>query len=188
MDSFENSFLFLKSAFAISGKVKDLDIVIAWLAEQNKIVKVKLNKTTFKNMQSWIFNDNRIQHDSGKFFSINGIRIKTNWGSISHWDQPIINQPKIGFLGFITKEFHGILHFLVQAKIEPGNVNYLQLLHTLQAIRSNYTQVHRGKKPLYLEYFQKAKPHQILLDQLQSEQGARFFKKRNRNIIIYNKG
>ena len=30
----------------------------------------------------------------------------------------------------------------------------------------------------------KAKAKQILLDQLQSEQGARFLKKRNRNIII----
>ena len=32
------------------------------------------------------------------------------------WKQPIINQPEIG-LGFITKEFNGILHFLVQAKV-----------------------------------------------------------------------
>lgn len=44
--------------------------------------------------------------------------------------------------------------------------------------------MHKGKKPLYLEYFQNAKSNQILLDQLQSEQGARFLKKRNRNIII----
>ena len=41
--------------------------------------------------------------------------------------QPIINQPEIGFLGFITKEFNGILHFLVQAKVEPGNVNNVQI-------------------------------------------------------------
>ena len=40
-----------------------------------------------------------------------------------------------------------------------------------------------GKYPIkYLEYFQNVKPHQVLLDQLQSEQGARFLKKRNRNI------
>ena len=73
---------------------------------------------------------------------------------------------------------------LVQAKIEPGNINNVQLSPTLQATRSNYLQVHKGKKPLYLEYFQEAKSNNILLDQLQSEQGARFYKKRNRNIII----
>src|SRR5690606_24882290 len=100
------------------------------------------------------------------------------------WTQPIINQPEIGFLGIITREIEGVLYFLMQAKIEPGNVNYVQLSPTLQATKSNYTQIHHGAKPLYLDYFLKATPSQILLDQLQSEQGARFYRKRNRNIII----
>jgi oxidase EvaA len=68
--------------------------------------------------------------------------------------------------------------------VEPGNVNCVQLSPTLQATRSNYKQIHGGKQPPYLEYFQRATKNQILLDQLQSEQGARFLKKRNRNIII----
>ena len=72
----------------------------------------------------------------------------------------------------------------MQAKIEPGNVNKVQLSPTLQATKSNYTQVHKGKVPAYLDYFKKALPKQIMIDQLQSEQGARFLKKRNRNIII----
>jgi oxidase EvaA len=54
----------------------------------------------------------------------------------------------------------------------------------LQATKSNYTQAHQGKSPAYLDYFVNANPSQILLDQLQSEQGARFLRKRNRNIII----
>ena len=73
---------------------------------------------------------------------------------------------------------------MLQAKIEPGNVNHVQLSPTLQATRSNYEARHQGKKPIYLEYFQGVNQHQILLDQLQSEQGARFLRKRNRNIII----
>ena len=72
----------------------------------------------------------------------------------------------------------------MQAKIEPGNVNYVQLSPTLQATKSNYTQVHKGRKPLFLNYFQERDNCEVLLDQFQSEQGARFLKKRNRNIII----
>ena len=87
-------------------------------------------------------------------------------------------------MGIITKEFNGVLYFLLQAKVEPGNVNNVQLSPTLQATKSNYTQVHKGTKPRYLEYFQNAKENEIILDQLQSEQGARFLRKRNRNIII----
>lgn len=118
------------------------------------------------------------------FFTIEGINVRTNWGRVSDWDQPIINQPEVGFLGIITKEFDGVLYFLLQAKIEPGNVNNVQLSPTLQATKSNYTKVHQGKAPNYLEYFTNQAKSEVLLDQLQSEQGARFLKKRNRNIII----
>jgi oxidase EvaA len=72
----------------------------------------------------------------------------------------------------------------VQAKIEPGNVNNVQLSPTLQATKSNYSRVHKGKSPRYLEFFKIRDRCTILLDQLQSEQGARFLHKRNRNIIV----
>lgn len=181
-----NSLLLLKSAYALENTYITNSEVINWLKEQNLKVKVSLSKITFNELKHWEFDENegRLKHISGKFFSIDGINVKTNWGLVNEWEQPIINQPEIGYLGFIVKEINGILHFLMQAKIEPGNVNFVQLSPTLQATRSNYTQVHQGKKPLYLEYFQNAKPHQIILDQLQSEQGGRFLKKRNRNIII----
>ncbi len=179
-----SSLPFLKSAFKNESSVNDTNRILLWLKEQNNKVQVKINKTAFSKLEHWSTATDKITHNSGKFFSIEGIGIKTNWGGKKEWHQPIINQPEVGYLGFIAKEFDGVLHFLMQAKIEPGNVNFVQLSPTLQATRSNYTQVHKGKKPLYLEYFQNAKPQQILLDQLQSEQGARFLKKRNRNIII----
>ena len=175
---------FLKSVFALDSCYISTDELINWLKQQNDKVNVTINKIDFNSMVNWNFNNDKISHNSGGFFSIEGLNIKTNWGKVKEWDQPIINQPEVGYLGFIVKEIKGVLHFLTQAKIEPGNVNYVQLSPTLQATRSNYTHVHKGKKPLYLEYFKNAKSDQILLDQLQSEQGARFLRKRNRNIII----
>ena len=186
MSNIYNELLFLKSALSFDNPFINTQAVINWVKEQNNFVSVQINKIPFSDLKLWQFdNDNsRLQHNTGKFFSIDGIRINTNWGSVQTWDQPIINQPEIGYLGFITKEFNGILHFLLQAKIEPGNINFVQLSPTLQATKSNYTQAHQGKRPAYLDYFVNAKPTQILLDQLQSEQGARFLRKRNRNIII----
>ncbi len=180
----KNSLLFLKSAFTDEGRFISTNEIINWLREQNQKINVKINKIPFNELKSWKVNGASIVHDSGRFFSIDGINVKTNWPGMPEWEQPIINQPEIGYLGFITKEFDGVLYFLMQAKIEPGNVNYVQLSPTLQATRSNYNQVHKGEKPLYLDYFQNVKNEQILLDQLQSEQGARFLRKRNRNIII----
>ena len=102
---------------------------------------------------------------------------------MNQWTQPIIKQPEVGILGLVSKNINGEICFLMQAKIEPGNLNHIQLSPTVQATKSNYTRVHQGKAPLYLEYFWD-RTNRVLVDQLQSEQGARFFKKRNRNIII----
>ena len=81
------------------------------------------------------------------------------------------------------KIIDGKWFFLMQAKIEPGNINQVQLSPTFQATKSNYMQVHRGEKPYYCDYFLSNK-YEVIFDQLQSEQGSRFIKKRNRNIII----
>ena len=146
---------------------------------------VDIRLIPFEEMEGWhVDEDGCLRHSSGRFFSIQGIQVETDYGNTNSWDQPIINQPEIGYLGILAKEINGILYFLMQAKIEPGNVNCVQISPTLQATKSNYTCVHNGKKPPYLDYFTNVKPENILLDQLQSEQGARFLRKRNRNIII----
>ncbi len=186
METIQKNIAFLKSALSLENPFMPSKQFLRWMKEKNEQVHVNIRQVPFKDLRHWHldqYNGNLV-HDSGKFFSIEGIRIKTNWGKVPQWEQPIINQPEVGFLGIIAKKFNGILYFLMQAKIEPGNLNVVQLSPTLQATRSNYTQVHRGKKPLYLEYFNGEKKVKILLDQLQSEQGARFLKKRNRNMII----
>lgn len=178
--------LFLKSALTKQGAFQCTDKLTGWLREQNEKTAVRIKPCSITHIPGWSYDEEagRIRHQSGKFFSIEGILVNTTWQGGRSWQQPIINQPEIGYLGIITKEFNGVLHFLLQAKIEPGNVNHVQLSPTLQATRSNYTQVHKGRAPLFLDYFRNAQPGQILLDQLQSEQGARFLRKRNRNIII----
>ncbi|GHT91522.1 dNDP-4-keto-6-deoxy-glucose-2,3- dehydratase [Spirochaetia bacterium] len=145
-----------------------------------------VEKIPFTNMEKWHFDDlnGKISHDSGRFFSIEGIHVHTNFGNISEWDQPIIVQPEIGILGFITKIFNGIRYFLIQLKMEPGNINTLQLSPTVQATKSNFSMVHKGKRPSYVEYFNGEKKVKMLIDQLQSEQGSRFYQKRNRNMVI----
>ena len=174
---------FLVSAMS-HGNFQTTDQILSWMKEQNEAVISNIKQIPLSEMKGWKYRDDRIRHDSGKFFSIDGIHINTNYRNTPEWDQPIINQPEIGFLGFIVKKFNGVLHFLLQAKIEPGNLNIVQLSPTLQATRSNYTRVHGGKSPTYLDYFNGEKDVTILVDQLQSEQGARFLHKRNRNIIV----
>lgn len=175
----------IRSLITTNSTISSDEEIAEWIRRRNKEVEVKIDMEPLGQLSGWHFDeDMSLRHDSGKFFSIEGIHVETDFGTTNSWDQPIINQPEVGFLGILTKEIDGVLYFLMQSKIEPGNVNNVQISPTLQATKSNFTQVHQGKKPAYLDYFVNAKPHQILLDQLQSEQGARFLRKRNRNIII----
>ena len=182
-----NQFL-LDSFMTRTGPAGRVDDVLAWMKERNNAVNVNVHLTDFSALKNWRFNSETgdLEHFSGKFFAIRGLDVKVEGcsGMRSHWQQPIIDQAEVGFLGIIARKIKGTICFLLQAKIEPGNINNVQLSPTLQATRSNYTQVHCGNPPKYLEYFKQARRYRILVDQLQSEQGGRFLHKRNRNIIL----
>ena len=177
---------FFHSSLTVKNKFQSLEDIFLWFDNIKKEERFEVNEIPFNQMDQWFFTENagKMVHNSGKFFRIEGLRVKTNFGNIGEWDQPIINQPEIGILGILTKIFDGTRYFLMQAKMEPGNVNILQLSPTVQATKSNFSRVHKGKLPAYLDYFIDSSKSKVLIDQLQTEQGGRFLKKRNRNIVI----
>jgi oxidase EvaA len=158
----------------------------SWLCYLNAKTHFNVERVPLKQMKRWGFEEGtqNLHHETGGFFSIRGLSVRTNSGPIRSWSQPIIYQPEVGLLGILTKKIDGILYFLMQAKAEPGNLNTFQLSPTVQATKSNFTRLHGGKTTAFLEYFLGDSPAKILIDQLQSEQGARFYKKRNRNMIV----
>jgi oxidase EvaA len=180
----EESFFF--SSIQMINKFHSNDEFKEWFKQHCKPEEFIVEQMPLSKLEKWHIAEDRsrIYHESGKFFSIEGIHTETNFNGNHKWDQPIINQPEIGILGFITKLFDGVRYFLMQVKMEPGNINMLQISPTVQATKSNFTQVHTGKRPTYLEFFNGEKKVKILVDQLQSEQGGRFFQKRNRNIVV----
>ena len=157
--------------------------LLEWIYELNNSIDVCIKKIGLPECVSWFYDETEgeIRNTSRSFFQIKGIQ-KCEGGQAV--EQPVIIQDEIGYLGIICRRFEGEMHYLMQAKIEPGNINKIQLSPTIQATKSNFTQKHGGRKPAYLEYFVNAEKYKIIVDQIQSEQSSRFYKKRNRNIII----
>ncbi|MEV4013007.1 NDP-hexose 2,3-dehydratase family protein [Nonomuraea angiospora] len=164
--------------------VASLDEFWSWWDERSRANRFEVVQVPFRELGEWDFQPEtgNLAHRSGRFFTVEGLQARE--AGVDAWSQPIINQPEIGILGIVVKEFDGVLHCLMQAKMEPGNVNTLQLSPTVQATRSNYTQVHRGSTTRYLEHFVGPGRGQVVVDVLQSEQGAWFWRKRNRNIVV----
>ncbi|MGW2027743.1 NDP-hexose 2,3-dehydratase family protein [Streptomyces decoyicus] len=160
--------------------------VAGWMAERHASHRFAVRRIPFAALTGWSFapGTGNLRHDSGRFFTVEGLQVSVGTGPFPHWQQPVIKQPEVGILGILAKEFDGVLHFLMQAKMEPGNRNLLQLSPTVQATRSNYTKVHRGADVRYLDHFLRPAPGSVVADVLQSEHGSWFFRKSNRNMIV----
>ncbi len=148
-----------------------------WFNLQKRQNKIFVKYKKLNNLNNWFFNKKYIYHKSKKFFKIVGIEVKSNL-IVKNWDQPIIVQNELGILGIIKDK--KTEKYLLQAKVEPGNKNKLQLSPTVQATKSNYERVHRGKKIPFLNIFIKNKKNFIS----QSEQGYRYLFKFNNNSLI----
>lgn len=144
---------------------------------------IKNNIISVKNIKNWKWKKNGLFHYSNNFFSIRPIIFKSNIKEINNLQMPLIFQKEIGILGIIKKKINKIDKYLLQAKIEPGNINKIQLSPTVQATKSNYEKAHGGKNTSYLNFFLKNKFKTISKFKL-SEQGSRFYKKKNYNFLL----
>ncbi|WP_434026497.1 NDP-hexose 2,3-dehydratase family protein [Streptomyces graminofaciens] len=175
-----------RSAAAREGAQLRTAEVPDWLAARRRAHSFRVDRIPFADLDGWSFErrTGNLVHRSGRFFTVEGLRVAVDHGPFRQWQQPIIHQSEVGILGILAKEIDGVLHFLMQAKMEPGNRNLLQLSPTVQATRSNYTKVHKGADVRYLRYFTEARPGDVLADVLQSEHGSWFLRKANRNMLV----
>lgn len=166
------------------GNVNSSEDLLKWIQDLNENTYVNINEKSISGDSFWFYDDynGEVLNRKRSFFSIKGMRLFIDDQFIE--EQPIIIQPEIGYLGIIGRVIDGTLHFLMQAKVEPGNINCVQISPTIQATKSNFTRVHGGKLPTYFDYFENSSKYYVIYDQIQSEQATRFYKKRNRNMVM----
>ncbi len=169
-----------------AGRHGDLSAFRRWFDECHARAAMQVSQVSLDDLAGWHTDPDTgdIAHDSGRFFTVGGLEVHLPGAPVPTWGQPIINQPEVGVLGILVKEFDGVPHLLMQGKVEPGNALGLQLSPTVQATRSNYTRVHSGASVPYLDLFRDTSRHRVLTDVRQSEQGAWFRQKRNRNMVV----
>jgi len=156
--------------------------LIDWLKSQKKNNKIRIKKKKINLLRDWIFKDNIIFHKSKNFFSIKAFLFQQK---NKKRFQPLILQKEHGILGIIKQKKGGKDYYLLQSKIEPGNINGIQISPTVQATKSNYLRKHGGKKTLFLDYFLKQQKKLKIVSKIKlSEQGSRFLNKKNWNILL----
>jgi len=141
-------------------------------------VKIPLTK-----LNNWVVGEDEIYHVTRKFFKVIAVDVEIGNREVVKWYQPMIEPAQEGLCAFVCKEINGLLHFAVQAKLECGNHDIIEFAPTVQCLTGNYRQTKEGALP-FLDYVLKAKPEQVVFDTYQSEEGGRFYREQNRNMIV----
>ena len=167
-----------------------LDQIMLWFKDRLEKLQAEVTPINLKDCKDgWNYNKDtkNLEHASGGFFKIIGVRTDTNIReSGKGWTQPMVDQgTEASIVGLIKCKFNKIPHYLVDIKFEPGNYGKLQFSPTLQCTYDNLNKLHKGKKPLYHEYFVGSKKNiNTLFEHWYPEDGGRFYLKRVKNMII----
>ena len=154
-----------------------------WIHDARGACDMHVVEIPWTTSREWVFDGRRLRHKDDSFFAVVGATVHIKGERQHRLDQPLLDQPEIGILGFLVRTAGDRTDILIQGKPEPGNIGLLQAAPTVQATESNYRRRHHGKPTPFLEYFLSGKGT-VLSDCLQSEQGTRFLAKYNRNMVV----
>lgn len=161
--------------------------VEAWLSRTRRQAILRTRRIPLRDLRGWRMDPQtgNITHRSGRFFTILGAWARNRFGTDEiEWGQPFVDQAEVGILGILVARIGGVLHACLQAKVEPGNIDTVQLSPTVQATYSNYRRAHGGVETPFVDLFLNPRPRSVLYSRLQTEDGGRFLYKSNRNMIV----
>ena len=145
---------------------------------------MRVRKIPVNQLKDWHIKKNgNLFHKSGQFFSVEGVKVENAIErETSNWQQPILNQKHGGILAILSRTNKGIVEFLLFARKEPGDTS-IKLCPSFSATQSNINRAHGGKKTPLSEFVLNNKKN-IICETIHYEEGARFWKKPNKNVII----
>jgi oxidase EvaA len=134
-------------------------------------------------VKDWSVSPDEISRRDGKYFKVIGVNVTISNREVVSWQQPMIQPAQLGICAFVCKKINGVIHFIVQAKLECGNRDIIELAPTVQCLTGDYDAADSEPVP-FLAYVLASTKENILFDALQSEEGGRFYREQNRNVIV----
>ena len=165
---------------------KNISKILLWLKKRKKIDKTIVKKIPLKNLKDWFSEKNgNVFHKSKQFFSIQGVKTVNAYNrEVKDWDQPLLFQKHGGVLAILVRERKGVIEFLLNARREPGDgKGELKLCPSFSATQSNMNLAHGGKKTELTNLI--VNNQNTICKTVHYEEGARFWKKPNQNILIF---
>ena len=174
----------LRSCANDAKSINTLNDVILFITNHKCNFELEISKTSLSSLSDWIIDDASIHHIDRKYFEIIAAKIEISNREVINWTQPMVKPLQDGICAFVCKNFNGVLHFLVQAKLECGNFDIIELAPTVQSLTEKLS-INSPNNIPYLDYVLGISEDKILFDTYQSEEGGRFYREQNRNMIVF---
>ena len=95
-----------------------------WKNSLNKKYFLKNKIINLNSIRDWNLTKKKISHKTNNYFSVIGIKVKTNKREITDWSQPIIEGSKMSFVGYLIKKFKNTNHYLCRYILKPGSKEF----------------------------------------------------------------
>jgi oxidase EvaA len=174
----------IRSCDPRAGSLHSTAEVLSWITEARTRTEVQARRVSLAGLPGWRRAAGRISHETGAFFDVIGVRVEAGGREVGRWAQPMIEPHGIGVVAFLVKPIHGVLHVLLNARIEAGYVDVVELAPTVQCTPANYRHLPPAARPRFLGAVQRAAPEQVRYQAVLSEEGGRFYHARNRYLIV----
>jgi oxidase EvaA len=163
--------------------VEALEDFLAWRTETLAESGFECRPIPFAESTHWVFEDGMLAHRTRGWFSIAGLAARARAPALDGAEQLIILQRQIALNAFLIRRTPAGAEVLFQGRVEPGNVDGMQLAPTVQSTPSNYQRLHGGAATPFVELFLEPDARETVLDELQSEEATRYLGKYNRNTV-----
>ena len=156
--------------------------ILHWMVKQKCNYYLETYEVPLMSLDSWKLTEKEISHVSKRFFKVVPVEVLIEGREVLKWSQPMVESLEAGLCAFVIKKINGKYHFLVQGKVECGNLDVVEMAPTVQCLTGNYMDNTSKKNLPFLNYVLNSKNK--IIDNLQSEEGGRFYREENRNIIV----
>jgi oxidase EvaA len=158
--------------------------VMGWLTDLKCRHQLRVDRVGLNDVRGWSRKRDAISQDGGAFFEVVAVRVKAGNREVAAWDQPLIKPVEKGLAAFLVKEFDGVLHFLAQGKIEPGNTDVVVVAPTVQCALGAEMVRDRATWPPFTGRVLDACAGDVCYSGVQSEEGGRFYHVENDYRVV----
>ena len=159
-----------------------IEAVLSWLTEIRACAEIDCQPCALSSVPGWERDTHELRRRDGRYFRIFGVEVESDAREVPGWTQPMVQPVETGIAAFVTRRIGGLLHFLVQARMEPGVWNLIELGPTVQWLPGVPTD--EDQAPYLLEEVITGTAGVVRHRSTQCEEGGRFYRYATENIVL----